>query len=93
MHLSMSLHYFAGESPLDIMVSHGVGLASVYTSVWGVVDCLNQCEEFEFHFPDISKQQEIADGFKEMSGALFDNVVGAIDGILIWTNKPTVVEC
>ena len=28
-----------------------------------------------------------------MSGALFDNVVGAIDGMLIWTVKPSKREC
>jgi hypothetical protein len=33
-------------------------------------------------------------GFKAISGAVFDRVIGAIDGILmIWTHKPSKKEC
>ena len=28
-----------------------------------------------------------------MSGAVFDNVVGAIDGMLVWIRKPSKAEC
>ena len=32
-HLSIALHYFAGASVYDIMISHGASLQSVYNSV------------------------------------------------------------
>ena len=44
-------------------------------------------------FPGHEEQVEIAEGFRTMSGASFDQVVGAIDGILIWTVNPSKKEC
>ena len=91
--LSAAIRYFAGGDPYDIMVSHGISHSSVYTSIWGVVNCVNQCKRLEFQFPDYEEQREISRGFMKMSGALFDNVIGAIDGMLIWTVKPSKREC
>ena len=35
--LAIAIRYFAGGSPLDIMLTHGVSFASVFSSVWGVI--------------------------------------------------------
>ena len=91
--LSIALHYFAGGSPLDIMLNHGVSFSAVFSSVWGVIDSINKCPELEFHFPTKEEQLEISSRYKQKSGAQFSNVIGAIDGILIWTLKPTKKEC
>ncbi len=77
----------------DIMQVHGVGLQSVYDSVWGVVDVIKNTPELAFHFPSKDQQQVIAAGFCARSGAGFDNVVGAIDGLVISTIMPNRVEC
>ena len=82
--LSIAIRYFAGASPYDLMLTHGVSFTSIYTSVWGVVDVVNKCDELKFQFPNHDEQKSIARGFKEMSGAGFDMVIGAIDGLLIW---------
>lgn len=87
MRLSMALRYFAGGSPYDIMLTHGVSYKSVFISVWGVVDAVNSEGKMAFHFPDHDAQTEIAQGFMNMSGASFPNVIEAIDGIRIWTLK------
>ena len=79
----MAIRFFAGGSPIDIMLNHGVGFCTVFSSIWGVVDCVNSCDVLKFDFPNHEEQQTISDGFKQMSGASFSNVVGAIDGILI----------
>ena len=92
MRLSIALRTFAGGSPLDIMVSHGVSFTSIFTSLWGVIDCVNKCSDLAFHFPTHAEQREIAKGFFKKSGAKFNCVVGAIDGILIWTLKPTLQQ-
>ena len=81
--LSAAIRYLAGASPLDIMRSHGISFTSVFTSVWGVVDVVNQHPEFEIKFPDNDEQRRIANGFERRSGAGFPNCVGALDGILI----------
>ena len=61
--LSMALRFFGGGSLLDIMVTHGVSFASVFTSVWGVVDSVNKCQQLRFNFPSHAEQEEISDGF------------------------------
>ena len=91
--LSIALRYFAGGCPYDILLTHGVSYKSVFVSVWGVVDAVNKCKELEFSFPNHEEQQKIAAGFKKKSGANFSNVIGAIDGILIWMMKPSFRWC
>ena len=75
------------------MLIHDVGLASVYYSVWGVVDAINTSDGLVYHFPNHDKQKEIADGFLAKSGAGFSNVIGAIDGLVICILKPCLVIC
>ena len=86
--LSIALRYFAGASPHDLVVTHGVSMTSVFFSIWGVVDCINKCSQLNIVFPDYTTQQDIALGFKSRSGADFGTIIGAIDGILIWILKP-----
>jgi hypothetical protein len=66
---------------------------SVFYSIWGVVDVVNNNKHLGIQFPDHSEQLEIAHSFQQMSGAKFGTVVGAIDGILIWILKPSKREC
>ncbi len=77
----------------DIMLVHGVSLQSVYNSVWGVVDVINVTAELKYQVPDHEQQREIAAGFCARSGAGFDSVVGAIDGLVVCTIMPTLSEC
>eukprot|EP00957_Ditylum_brightwellii_P191583 14586639-Ditylum_brightwellii.AAC.1 len=69
--LSIAICYFAGGSLLDIMLTHGVLFASVYTSVWGVVDCMNECKELELHFPNHNEQGIITKGFQKKKWCKF----------------------
>jgi hypothetical protein len=91
--LSLALRFFAGACPYDLIVSHGVSYTSIFYSIWGVVDVINNNEHLKIRFPDINEQLHIAEGFKEMSGANFGSVIGAIDGILIWILKPNRQQC
>ena len=91
--LSMAIRFFSGACPYDIMLVHGVSLTSVYASVWGVVDAINMRKELGYCFPNHEQQREIAAGFHMRSGAGFDKVVGAIDGLVICTLMPSLSEC
>ena len=53
MRLSIAIRIFVGGDPLDILQTHGVSLKSVYTSLWGVIDCVNKCDKLEFHIPTL----------------------------------------
>ncbi len=88
--LACALRYFAGASPYDLMVQYGLSYAAVLNGVWYVVDAINRHSEFFISYPaDHSKQLRIAAEFCEASSVNFDNCAGAIDGILIWTHKPS----
>jgi hypothetical protein len=88
--LSIALRYFAGGSPLDCIASHGLSHTSIWRSIWRIVVAINECEQLHIIFPeDHSVQKEIAATFKEKSDVGFDNCVGAINGLLICTEKPT----
>jgi len=65
--LSAAIRFFAGGDPLDIMLTHGISHSSVYTSIWGVVDCVNKCPTLKFNFPTHDEQREISEGFRRMS--------------------------
>jgi hypothetical protein len=92
--LSCALRYFAGGSPYDIACMHGVFHTEVFKSVWRVVDAVNQCKQLKIKFPeDHDEQSRIAAEFEKKSRAGFKNCVGAIDGILISTEKPNMKDC
>jgi len=92
--LSASLRYFAGGRPDDIALVHGISHSAVFESVWEIVDAVNECPELAISFPkDHVVQRQIAAGFKRLSKAKFDNVAGAIDGMMVWTEKPHLRDC
>jgi hypothetical protein len=92
--LASALRYFAGGSPYDISVKYGISYTSMMDSVWVVVDAVNAHEEFYIVYPEShEKQKQIAQEFCSASQANFDICVGTIDGILIWTSKPTKQDC
>ena len=65
----------------------------IFTSIWAVVESVNSLAEFEIQYPtDQSTQKMIADDFQAVSGVGFDNCGGAIDGVLIWMEKPSQID-
>jgi len=95
MRFSCALRYFAGGRPENIALVHGVSHTEVFVSVWRVVDAVNKRDKLSFEFPeDHKKQRGVARGFlSNAKGPKFDCCVGAIDGMLIWTEKPTDQSC
>ena len=88
----MALRYFAGGSAYDIALVHGVAFTEVFKSLWKVVNAVNRCKELEIKFPNNwDEQREIAAQFLKKSKAGFGTCVGAVDGILIWVEKP--IDC
>jgi DDE superfamily endonuclease len=58
------------------------------------VEALNCHKEFHFSYPDSHEdQRRIAEEYREKSTANFAICAGAIDGILIWTRKPSGADC
>lgn len=98
--LSAAIRFFSGGDASDLVLTHGMAYSTFYESVWGVVDVINQSkhQHLQFNegganFPSHDEQREIAAAFERMSGADFDNVIGAVDGMLVWTIKPPKKVC
>jgi DDE superfamily endonuclease len=92
--VSVAIRYFAGGSPYDISVVHGISHTDVFRCVWSVVDAVNACPELSFQYPsDWNEQQKIADGFCAISRGIFKCCSGAIDGILVWIERPSGKHC
>ena len=88
--LACAIRYASGGSPYDLMSLHGVSHTLIFDSIWQVTEALNTCEQFHMLYPSCHrKQEEIAHGFAAVSDVPFLNCDGAIDGVVIWTNKPT----
>jgi len=67
-----------------------VSRGSIYDCVWGVVDCINGCETLSFSFPSLDEQHQICEGYKKRSWINLPNIIGAIDGMLVWVKKPSI---
>jgi hypothetical protein len=62
-------------------------------SVWYVVHAVNTTSEFKIEYPSCEVEQtRIATGFERVSEVGFSNCAGAIDGVLIWMQKPMLKE-
>ena len=91
--LSMALRYFSGGDPLDIADVHGVEDDEVLKSVWYVVDAIHKSPELDIKFPEsYAEQTALMLAFKSKSTINIDCCIGAIDGMLVWMNKPTVKD-
>jgi hypothetical protein len=91
--LACALRYYAGGSVYDIMSSYSISHTELFESVWYVVDAINKTTSFDIKYPQHHEEQKkIADDFKAVSEVDFDVCAGAIDGILIWTLKPTLED-
>ncbi len=92
--LSAAIRYFAGGDPIDIALVHGISHSAVFVSVWIVVNAVHANPKFNISYPtDHEAQLEIARGFQTKSAAGFWNCAGAIDGLLIWIQKPSPQDC
>ncbi|KAL3768216.1 hypothetical protein ACHAWU_001906 [Discostella pseudostelligera] len=89
--LACALRYFAGGSPGDILSTYRISLTEVLFSVWGVVEAVNQFEEFHISYPASHElQQRIAADFAAVSDDVnFTVCAGAIDGVLICIGEPS----
>ena len=92
--LACALRSFAGAEPIDIACTYGISKTEVHHSVTYVIKAINSCSSMRINFPkDHEEQAKIARGFKEISKANLGNCCGAIDGLLIWIEKPTEAQC
>ena len=92
--MAAALRLFIGGSYLDIAISYGIEKTVVYRSVWSVVHATNISTALQFRFlTTLEECKSMATDFTFRSKAGFDNCVGCIDGMLLWTEKPYLTKC
>jgi len=90
--LACALRYIAGGLPYDIMAKYGISHTDVMDSVWYVVIAVNTTSEFKIEYSSCEVEQaRIAAGFQQAS-EVGCNCAGAINGVLIWMQKPMLKE-
>ena len=91
--LACALRYFAGGSAYDLMGTYGISHTDIMDSVWHVVEAVNNYPQFQITYPSsVGEQEKIVAGFEKASSVGFNVCAGAVDGILIWMQKPNVNE-
>jgi hypothetical protein len=92
--LYSSLRYLAGGSYLDIHFFCGISETTFYSSIWRVIDLINECTELDVVFPQTLAQcQAAAEGFRSVSaGDAIINCVSVVDGLLVRIATPSKKE-
>ena len=91
--LAVALRYFAGGDVYDIAPLYGVSRSSCFASVWILVDAVHNCDRLGMSFPTSHVEQRVlADEFHRKSDAGFRCCVAAVDGMLIWIQRPSEKE-
>ncbi len=86
--------FFAGGSPYELTMLHGILCSLVYENVWIVVDAINQCNELAFKFSRSYQEQHcLARKFGKKFAVGFDCCVAVLDCILNCSEKPTCQYC
>ena len=92
--LACALRVFAGGDPVDITLSLGMPKTAVHDSVTYIIGSILKSDKLQIAFPtNHDDQKKIAEEFDQNSQANFTNCVGAIDGMLIWMEKPSEKDC
>ena len=92
--LACGLRLFAGVSKYDLATTFGISVTYVEYSMNWVIDAVVNCNNLKVVFPDCHlKQKKLAKEFEKKSTPGFKNCVGAIDGMLVWIEKPHSKEC
>ena len=88
--LATALRYMCGGDPYDIALCHGVHSQEVKRSCWMVVDAVNNTQSMAIQYPVSHEDQlRVAKGFHRKSTIDLWNCAGAIDGMLVWIQKPS----
>jgi len=93
--LACAIRYFAGGRRYDICSVFGISHLSFYEQcVWIVIDAIHRCDKLNIQYPSShDEQKKIAEGFRKRSSVGINVCAGAIDGLLVWTEKPNPKHC
>lgn len=87
---AIALRYLGASSCIDICGAIGVHTATVYQSLWDIVDAVQSSSalELDSELADSTQRQAYAARFLFLRNSPLDNVVGALDGIAVEQEQP-----
>jgi len=91
---ALALRYLSGGSYVDICAVFGVHPATLYRSLWEVIDAINAtpCLDLDFQLSCHQRRLDYAGGFQRRRGSPFGNVIGALDGVAVRQDQPLVAD-
>ena len=86
----LALRYLGGGSYVDICAAFGVHSATVCRALWDVVDAVifSPDLDLDFQMAEGSRRQEYGARFQAQRNYPFNNVIGALDGVVIEQEQP-----
>jgi len=90
----LALRYYAGGSYLDVCAVSGVSSSAFYEAVWTFTDAVLDTPDLQMSMPvwDQAWRQRTTAGFQRRSDSPLNNVIGALDGIVVRQERPTAAE-
>ena len=93
--LAVTLRYLAGARVTDLANVAPLAFTSIYKTIWSTIRVINECEGLTMRF-DTSHEacRERSAAFRRRSSApdSFSSCVGAVDGLFIRTERPSLSE-
>jgi len=91
---ALALRYLGGGSYVDICAVFGVHPATLYRSLWEVIDAINATPSLDLDFQLSCHQRRLdyARGFQRRRGSPFGNVIGALDGMAVRQEQPLAAD-
>jgi len=91
---AMALRVLGGGSYLHFRAAFGVFPSTMYNCLWEVIDAVNASPTLNLCFDrgEPAWRRRTAQGFQSSRKTLFDNVLGAIDGIAVQQEQPLATD-
>lgn len=88
----VALRIFAGASYLDVCDATGVSAATFYEIVWEFSDAVFRAPAMKKRMPlwEVARRQQTAAGFQKRGDSPLNNIIGALDGIAIRRERPSL---
>lgn len=95
--VAIGLRWLAGGSYIDIRHAYGCSITSMFRLRTLFIDAILECDSLNIVFPDHTTEKIIEDSlqFRAIStdGIMRGCCIGAIDGLLAVTIRPSLLEC
>lgn len=90
----MALRYYAGASYLDVSAVTRTSQTTFFDTVWDFTDATLSAPELQMEMPlwEADWRRRAAAGFQKRGNSPLNNIIGALDGIAIAQEQPSIAD-